>query len=81
MLEEGYSPGQDSSSVSSDESQAEPTIQTGGGFERDQPVLTVIRFYYYTYYYSVHMCPSLTVWPFNNDTCSNELSATPYTIS
>ena len=32
MLEEGYSPGQDSSSVSSDESQAEPTIQTGGGF-------------------------------------------------
>ena len=32
MLEEGYSPGQDSSSISSDESQAEPTIQTGGGF-------------------------------------------------
>ena len=33
MLEEGYSPGQDSSSVSSDESQAEPTVQTGGGLE------------------------------------------------
>ena len=32
MLKEGYSPGQESSGISSDESQTEPTIQTGGGF-------------------------------------------------
>ena len=40
MLEEGYSPGQDSSSVSSDESQAEPTIHTGGGFGKGPAILT-----------------------------------------